>query len=316
MFGETRKTGIAVKIERKSLGGTLYKYRRLYILLIPGVLHYILFRYVPMAGLVMAFQKFTLYGSVFTNQWVGLANFKKIMADPEFFRIIKNTFLLGISSLLWGLPIPIMFAILLNELKVKRLKKIVQSVSFFPSLLSVVVVCSMAIDFLSPNSGVINRFIETLGFDKHYFMIDPKWFRTIYISTGVWQMFGYNAIIYFAAISGISDELYDAADIDGCGRFGKILHVTLPGLLPTICTMAILNAGNMFRIGADKVLLLYNPMTYETADIFGSFVYRKGIRESSYSFAAAAGMFESVVAFVMVITANKLSKRFADNSLW
>ena len=300
----------------KIFGRSVVKNRQLLILLIPGILHYIIFRYVPLTGIIIAFKDFDVYAGISGSAWAGLKHFENLFGSSDIWKLTVNTVLLGSYSLLWGMPIPILFALLLNEMKNKRLKKLVQSVSFFPSLLSVVVVCSMVTDFLSPSNGIVNSLIAMLGLKKHYFMIDPSWFRTIYVSSEVWQKFGYNAIIYFSAISAIDSQLYEAADIDGCGRFKKILHITLPSLLPTICVMVILNAGNAFKIGADKVLLLYNPMTYTTADVFGTFVYRKGILESNFSYSAAAGLFESLVAFVFVLAANKLSKRFAENSLW
>ncbi len=280
------------------------------------MLHYIIFRYLPMAGIVIAFQDFDLYAGILGSKFVGLKHFINIFSSNDIFRLIKNTFLLGIYTLIFRLPIPIMFAIALNEIKVSSVKKLVQSVSYFPSLISLVVIASMVIDFLSPSTGIINTILASIGFEKHYFMTDPKWFRKIYVISEVWQRFGYDAIIYFSAIGAIGTELYEAAEVDGCSRAKRIWHITLPGLLPTICTMTILNAGYVFKIGADKVLLLYNPFTYDTADVFGTFVYREGLLNSNYSYAAAAGLFESVVAFAIVIFTNTMSKRLSENSLW
>ena len=305
-----KKTGFGLLLHN------LYKYRQLYILLIPGILHYIIFRYLPMAGIVIAFQDFDLYAGILGSKFVGLKHFINIFSSNDMFRLIKNTFLLGIYTLIFRLPIPIMFAIALNEIKVSSVKKLVQSVSYFPFLISLVVIASMVIDFLSPSTGIINTILVSIGFEKHYFMTDPKWFRTIYVISEVWQRFGYDAIIYFSAIGAIGTELYEAAEVDGCSRAKRIWHITLPGLLPTICTMTILNAGSLFKIGADKVLLLYNPLTYDTADVFGTFVYREGLLRSNYSYAAAAGLFESVVAFAIVIFTNTMSKRLSENSLW
>lgn len=295
---------------------TLYKYRQLYIMLIPGVLHYIIFRYLPIGGLLMAFQDFDLYAGIMGSEFVGFKNFIDIFTSNDIFRLIRNTILLGTYNLVWSLPIPIIFAIALNEIRVNPFKKFVQSVSYIPSLIAVTVIASMVTDFLSPSTGIINQIIAAFGGEKHYFMADPDCFRTIYVISSVWQRFGYNAVIYFSAISSISTDLYEAAEVDGCSRVKKIWHITLPGLLPTICTMTILNAGHIFKIGADKVLLLYNPLTYETADIFGTFIYRRGLIEGDYSYATAAGLFESVVAFSVVMFTNKLSKRLSDNSLW
>lgn len=294
----------------------LFKHRQLYIMLIPGILHYFIFRYLPIGGLVTAFQDFNLYAGIFGSEFVGFKNFIDVFTSNDIFRLIRNTLLLGVYTLFWRAPIPIMFAIALNEIKVNPFKKFVQSASYIPALISVSVVASMVIDFLSPQTGIVNHIIQSLGYETHYFMADPAWFRRIYVISEVWQQFGYDAIIYFSAISAIGSELYEAAEVDGCSRWKKIWHVTLPGMLPTICTMTILNAGSVFRVGADKVLLLYNSLTYETADIFSTFVYRRGLIEGDYSYAAAVGMFESIVAYAVVVIMNKVSKRFTENSLW
>ena len=294
----------------------LKKKRQMYILLIPGILHYLIFRYIPMGGIIVAFKDYDIYKGILKSPWIGTENFTAFISSPDFWMLIKNTVLLGTYTLLFTFPAPIIFAILLNELRFKRYKKLVQTVSIFPAMISMVVICSMAVDMLSPNKGIINAVIKFFGGNPIYFMAEPKWFRTIYVITEAWAVFGFNAIIYLSALTNVDTSLYDAASIDGCGRVKKIIHVTIPGILPMICTMFILNIGNIFKIGPDKVILLYNPITYPVADIFGSFVYRKGLVESDYSYAAAAGLFESVVAFVFVITANKLSKHFAENSLW
>jgi len=295
---------------------SILKYKTLYIMLIPGILHYIIFRYLPLTGILIAFKDFDLYAGIWKSPWVGLENFKNVVSSPDFLLLIKNTLSLGFFTLLFTQPIPILFSIALSEARGRKFKKIVQSVSYFPSLLSVIVISSLLIDILSPTTGIVNTVLKNIGLPTNYFIIDPKWFRTIYVGSEVWQKFGYNAIIYFSALSSIDSQLYEAAELDGCNRLRCIYHVTLPGILPTVCTMFILNAGNIFKIGADKILLLYNPMTYSVADIFGTYVYRKGILESSYSYAAAAGLFEAVIAFGFVIAANKISKRFTENSLW
>ena len=300
----------------KKFISNLIKYKYLYLMLIPGIIHYIIFRYVPLTGILIAFQDFNLFEGIMGSPFVGMKHFVDIFSSDEIWKLIRNTFLLGSYSLLFSLPTPIFFAIVLNEVKYTPFKKLAQSISYFPSLISTVVVVSMVIDFLSPSTGIINTIIAKLGFEKHYFMADPKWFRTIYVASGVWQKFGYSAIVYLSTINSISTELYEAAEIDGCSRLKRIWHVTLPGLLPTICTMTILNAGSIFKIGADKVILLYNPLTYETADVFGSFVYRRGILESNYSYSAAAGLFESIVAVIMIVATNKISKKVSETSLW
>lgn len=294
----------------------ILRHKNLYILLLPGLLHYILFRYVPLFGISVAFKDFSIYKGILNSPWIGLANFEKFISSADFTLLLKNTFMLGFYGVIFTFPFPILFAILLSEMKLPKLQKIVQNVSFFPAMLSVVVVCSLVTDVLSPSTGIINTILKSMGFKPHYFMVDPKAFRSIYIISEIWSTFGYNAIVYLAALTNIDTQLYDAAYIDGCGRCKSIWHVTLPGLMPTICTMFVLNIGNIFKIGTDKIILLYNPMTYSVADVFGSFVYRKGLIEADYSYATAAGLFESVIAFIFVVAANKISKKLADTKLW
>ena len=294
----------------------ILRHKNLYILLLPGLLHYILFRYVPLFGISVAFKDFSIYKGILNSPWIGLANFEKFISSADFTLLLKNTFMLGFYGVIFTFPFPILFAILLSEMKLPKLQKIVQNVSFFPAMLSVVVVCSLVTDVLSPSTGIINTILKSMGFKSHYFMVDPKAFRSIYIISEIWSTFGYNAIVYLAALTNIDTQLYDAAYIDGCGRCKSIWHVTLPGLMPTICTMFVLNIGNIFKIGTDKIILLYNPMTYSVADVFGSFVYRKGLIEADYSYATAAGLFESVIAFIFVVAANKISKKLADTKLW
>jgi len=292
------------------------KDRQLLIIFLPCILFYAIFRYGPMFGLVMAFQKYGVYLGFFKSPWVGLENFKKFFSSTDFLLLFKNTLLLGFYTLIWTFPFPIIFAIFLNEVKSKAFKKGIQTVSYLPSFLSTVIVCSMVIDFLSPSTGMINNILAALGFERQYFIIKPEWFRTIYIASEVWSTMGYDAIIFLAALSGIDPALYEAARVDGCGRFRSIWHITIPGIFTTIATMFILKSGNMFRIGYEKVLLLYTPTTYKVADVFSTYVYRKGLLESNFSYAAAVGLFESVVALIMLLTTNKLSKKISEQSLW
>lgn len=290
--------------------------RQLLIILLPCILFYIIFRYGPMFGLIMSFQNYGIYLGFLKSPWVGLANFEKFFSGNDFFLLFKNTILLGLYNLAWTFPFPIIFAIFLNEVRSTTLKKSIQTVSYLPSFLSIVIICSMAIDFLSPSRGIINNAIAALGFERQYFMVNPNWFRTIYISTEIWASTGYGAIIYLAALSGIDPALYEAAKVDGCSRMKSIWHITLPGIFPTIATMFILRSGNVFRIGFEKVLLLYTPSTYKVADVFSTYVYRKGLLESNYSYAAAVGLFESAVALILLLITNKISKKLSEQSLW
>ncbi|WP_169082987.1 ABC transporter permease [Paenibacillus sp. PL91] len=290
--------------------------KQLLILFIPCIVFYLLFRYGPLYGLILAFKDYSVFSGVWGSDWVGLKHFIKFFTSDDFWLLFKNTLLLGFYSLIFGFPFPIILAVLLNEVRIKWFKKSVQTFSYLPAFLSVVIICSMIIDFLSPNNGLLNQIIAALGFEKKYFLIDPNWFRPIYVISEIWGTMGYEAIIYLAAIAGISPTLYEAARVDGASRFRMMRHITLPGLLPTLLIMFILKTGSMIRIGYEKVLLLYNPLTYDVADVFSTYVYRKGLLESNYSYAAAVGMFEALVAMVMLLAANYLSKRIGGNGLW
>ncbi|EPY09057.1 binding-protein-dependent transport systems inner membrane component [Paenibacillus alvei TS-15] len=290
--------------------------KQLLVLFIPCILFYAIFRYGPMYGLIIAFKDYSVYKGVFDSKWVGLKHFIKFFSNQDFLILFTNTFLLGFYTLIFGFAFPILFAVFLNEVRVKWFKKSIQTFSYLPSFLSVVIICSMIIDFLSPTNGIVNQVLSYFGFEKKHFLIDAAWFRPIYVISDIWATMGYQAIIYLAAVAGINPSLYEAAKVDGAKRLQMMRHITIPGIMPTIVVMFILNMGNMFRIGYEKVLLLYNPMTYSVADVFSTYVYRKGFLESSYSYAAAVGMFESAVALVMLLGANYVSKRFGGNSLW
>ena len=290
--------------------------RQLLILFIPCMLFYAIFRYGPMYGTIIAFEKYHPFLGIFKSQWVGFRYFIQFFSGYDFFILFKNTFLLGLYDLLWSTPFPIVFALLLNELRFIKFKKAIQTVSYLPAFLSVVIIAGMAIDFLSLQNGLINNIISALGFERHYFIADPKWFRTIYISTGIWSSFGIGAIYYIAAISGIDATIYEAAIIDGSNRLKTMWHITLPSIFPTIATLFILRSGSMFKVGFEKVFLLYTPTTYGVADVFSTYVYRRGIVEGNYSFGAAVGLFEAVVALVMLVITNYISKKFSEQSLW
>lgn len=309
-----------LKQEQGSRFTRIYKHflkdRQLLLIFLPCIIFYIVFRYAPMYGIIVAFKKYNSFQGVLGSPWVGLKYFNQFFSSEDFLLLLRNTFLLGIYSLLWTFPFPIAFALLLNELPNKRFKKSVQTISYLPSFLSVVIICSMVIDFLSPGHGLVNNILSSLGLPKIYFIAKPEWFRTIYIASGIWSGTGFGAIIYLAALTGIDQTLYEAGTVDGCGRFRAMWHISLPGIFPTIVTMFILSVGGLFQIGFEKVILLYNPMTYETADVFATYVYRKGILESNLSYGTAAGLFESLVSLVLLLIANGISRRLSERSLW
>ncbi len=289
---------------------------QLLLILLPGLIFYIIFRYGPMYGMVIAFKDYNVYKGIINSPWVGLKHFRNFFTDPAFIKLFRNTFMLGIYNLFFTFPFPILFAILLNEVRNIKFKKAVQTASYLPSFLSIVIISSMVIDFLSPSNGIINNIIAFLGMEKIYFMIRPEWFRTVYVASEVWARMGFDAILFIAAITGIDQALYEAAELDGCGRLKKMWYITIPSILPTIATLFILKSGSVFRIGFEKVLLLYNPATYEVADIFATYVYRKGFEDMNYSYAAAVGLFESIVALTMLLITNAISKKLSEQSIW
>ncbi len=290
--------------------------RQLLILFIPCFVFYAIFRYGPLYGLIIAFKDYSVFTGIIDSPWVGLKYFERFFASPDFLILFRNTLLLGLYTLIFSFPFPILLAVLLNEVRARAFKKFVQTASYLPTFLSVVIICSMVIDFLSPNHGIVNQILVSFGFESKYFLIDSNWFRPIYVLSDIWANTGYEAIIFLAAIAGINPTLYEAAKVDGANRFRMMWNVTIPCLMPTILVIFILKTGSMIRIGYEKVLLLYNAMTYDVADVFSTFVYRKGLLESNYSYGAAVGLFEALVAMVMLLGANAISKRLGGNTLW
>lgn len=312
------KTSTTVVKKKKSLGQRIIEDWQLILLALPGVIYFIIFKYGPMYGLQIAFKDYGIFQGINASPWAEpvTKHFIKFFSQGDFWILLRNTLLLSVYTKLFAFPVPILFAVFLNEVRNLKFKKTVQTITYLPSLLSVVVVCSMVIDMLSPSIGIFNRVISALGGEKIYFMIKPEWYRTIYIGSGIWSGYGYNAVVYIAALSNIDPQLYEAAKIDGCTRLKLIWHVTLPGIIPTIVTMFIMGIGSLIKSSADKAILLYNPATYSVADTFATYVYRKGIIEANYSFSTAVGLFESVVALILILTTNYLSRKLTETSLW
>lgn len=301
---------------KPSLLKRIVRDRQLLVLLLPGLIFFIVFRYGPMYGMTIAFKKYSPFLGVAQSPWVGLQYFKQLFTSRDFPMLLRNTLTLGFWQIWLGFPAPIIFALILNEIRSARTKKFYQTVSYLPSFLSLVVICSIFIEFFSVGSGLVNKLITASGGKAINFLSNPKWYRFIYILSNIWAGLGSGAIIYLAALSGIDPQLYEAARIDGCSRFRMIFSITLPSIMPTIVTMFLLGCGNIMRIAPDKTLLLYNPMTYEVADIFGTYVYRVGLVNKNYSFGAAVGIFESIIAAVILLIANTTSRKVTGESLW
>ena len=300
----------------QSLSRRLVKSRTLLLMLLPCLAFFAIFHYLPMFGVVISFKDYNLFKGVFDSDWVGLKHYRTFFQSRDMWILVRNTFLLGFYSLVFGFPAPILLALSLNEVRRTRFKRLVQTVSYLPHFLSNVIVASMVIMFLSPSTGLVNKMIEALGMEAVNFMVKPGLFRPIYVISGIWQQMGFAAIIYLAALSSIPPELYEAAEIDGAGRMHCLWHVTLPGISETIVMLFILNTGTLMIIGFEKVFLLYNPAIYETADILSTYVYRIGLVGGNFSYAAAIDMFTSVVAMTFLLMANAMSRKFAGSSLW
>ncbi len=287
----------------------------LYLLLVPFVAYMVVFLYRPMWGLQIAFKDYSLFGGMADSAWIGLDNFKTFLGGPYFLRLLRNTLLIGFYGLLFGFPIPIILAILLNEVRNLNYKKTVQTMFYLPYFVSTVVVAGIVTNILAP-SGIVNIVLQKLGFEKIYFLTIPGCFRTIYTAMGIWQTAGYSAVIYLAALSGIDTQLYEACQIDGGNKLRQMWHITLPGIAPTVVIMLIMNCGSLINVGSEAIILLYQPTTYETADVISTYVYRIGLTDGDYGLATAVGLFNSVIALLFVVLANTISKRVSEYSLW
>ena len=290
--------------------------RMLWALVLPGLIFFIIFSYVPMGGVLIAFEDYRPAKGIFGSNWVGFRYFLDFFRSPYFGRLMRNTILISVYGLLWGFPIPILFALFLNELKNGPFKKLVQTVSYLPHFRSVVVLVGMVQSFLNPYDGIVNTMIKALGGTPINFLSEPSWFRTIYVASGIWQDFGYNSIIYLSAISAVDPQLYEAARIDGAKRIQIMFRITLPCILPTAIIMLILNFGGIMNVGFEKVNLLYSPATYETADVISTYVYRRGVLDAQFSFSTAVGLFNSVINLTLMFLVNKISRRVSEVSLW
>ncbi|GIN71221.1 sugar ABC transporter permease [Bacillus sp. J14TS2] len=293
----------------------LKRNKYIYIMVLPVVIYYLIFHYGPMYGVQIAFKDFSLTEGIWGSEWVGFKHFLDFFKGYYFWRLIRNTFLINIYELLLAFPAPILLALLLNELRRIWFKRVVQTISYLPHFISVVVVVGMLVDFTTQN-GLINQLLSIFGVEPISFLQKPEWFRTLYIGSGIWQSIGWGSIIYLAAMSNINSELYEAAKIDGANRFKQALHVTIPGIAPIIIILLILQIGSMMSVGFEKIILMYNPLTYDTADVISTYVYRKGILEANFSFSAAVGLFNAIINLTLLVLANRISAKVSETSLW
>ncbi|MBD2871070.1 ABC transporter permease [Paenibacillus arenilitoris] len=289
--------------------------RHVYIMLLPIVIYYVVFHYGPMYGLQIAFKDYSPARGFLGSSWAGFKHFEEFFGSMFFLRILGNTLLLSLYSLLFFFPAGIILALLLNELRSERLRRAVQTISYMPHFVSLVVIVGILFDFLA-RDGLINQLIASLGIEPIPFMRAAEWFRTIYVGSDIWQNVGWSSIIYLAAISNVNPSLYEAARMDGAGRLKQIWYVTLPGIMPTVTIMLILFIGKFMTVGFEKIILMYNPVIYETADVIQTYVYRKGILEANFSYSAAVGLFNAAISFLLLVLANTVAKRLGETKLW
>ncbi len=287
----------------------------LYLMLLPLVIYLIVFSYMPMYGIIIAFKDYSPYKGIMGSTWCGFKYFRMFFESQFFGQILRNTVVINLYSLVIGFPIPIIFAILLNEISSMRYKKVIQTVTYMPHFISIMVISTMIIEFCSADS-FINSIIEFFGGERKSLLAEAKYFPLIYTISGVWQQFGWDSIIYLAALTGINMELYEAAKVDGANKLRQIIHITIPGIMPTIVLMLILRIGNMLSVGFEKIILISNPLVRETSEVISTYVYSRGLQGGDYSYSTAVGLFNAVVNFVLLTVANATSKKVNETALW
>ncbi|CDZ33922.1 ABC transporter, permease protein [Neorhizobium galegae bv. officinalis] len=289
---------------------------QLYLLLTPMILWFALFLYKPMYGLLIAFKDFSIFRGIEGSPWVGFANFAELFQNDMFVRAFWNTITISGLGLIFAFPVPIILALMFNEVQSATARRWAQTVVYLPHFISVVIVAGIVINFLSPSTGVVNLLMKSLGLEPVYFLTQPEWFRPVFIGSSIWKEAGFESIVYLAAIAGVSPTLYESARVDGASRWQMIWRITLPCILPTIIIMLIIRIGNLVEVGFEYIILLYRPSTYETADVVSTFIFRTGLQGTQYDLATAAGLFNAVIAFVLVYSANRISRRVSSTSLW
>ncbi|MEK3835962.1 ABC transporter permease [Paenibacillus sp. FSL R7-0128] len=294
----------------------LKKYWDLYLIMLPGLAYFIIFKYVPMGGIIVAFQDFSAFAGIRGSEWVGLAHFKNMFSDSEFYTVFKNTLLISLYKLIWGFPGPIILALMLNEVRHMLYKRGVQTLVYLPHFLSWVIIGGILINLLSPATGIVNQFLGMLGLEPIFFLGSQEWFRTVLVVSDIWKEAGWGAIIYLAALASIDPQIYEAAVVDGAGKWKQLLHVTLPSLIGTIVILFVLRLGSVLDVGFEQIFVLYNPLVYNVADVIETYVYRTGITQGQFSFTTAVGLFKSVISLILVVLANKAARKLGQDSLW
>ncbi len=303
-------------VQKKALGKKIDKSKYFLILFLPTFLYFFIFKYLPMWGVSISFFDYKSFLGFAGSDFVGFKHFKAFFSSPDAIVVIKNTLLLGLATLVWGFPMPILFALILNEVTHVKFKKLTQTISYMPHFISQVVVVAMMAALLSPIRGPINNLIFDLGFDKIDFMSSPKYFRSLYVVSDIWQQLGWGAIIYISALASIDPQLYEAAKVDGASRFRQVISITLPSIAPTIITMLLLRCGVIFNVGFEKVLLMQNAANFEVSDVISTLAYRQGLVSGNMSYATAIGLFNSLLNLMLLWITNTAAKKFTETSLW
>ena len=289
---------------------------QIYVMLLPTLIWFSVFLYKPMYGLQIAFKDYSIFRGVSGSPWIGWEHFQTLFANDSFIRAVRNTITISAYNLLFGFPAPIILALMFNEILHATYKRTAQTIVYLPHFISSVIIAGIVITAFSPTVGVINTVLGWFGMESVYFLTQPEWFRPIFVGTGIWQEAGFGSIVFLAAIAGVNPSLYESAVVDGANRWQMMWRITIPSILPTILIMLIIRIGNVMEVSFELVILLYQPATYETADVVNTWVYRQGLQSGQYDLAAAAGLFNAVVAFILVMTANTLSRRYSRTSLW
>ncbi len=295
----------------------IWKDKPIYLILLPGILYFVVFHYIPMYGAMIAFKDFKAALGIFGSKWVGLKNFIDFFNHPSFGLVLKNTLIISFYKIICGFPAPIILALLLNEVRQEAYKRTIQTISYLPHFLSWVVIGGLAAKIFSPSTGVINMLIKSLGFEPIYFMAEPAYFRTILVLSDIWKEIGWGSIIYLAALAGVDPQLYEAAIVDGASKWRQLWSITIPSIAPTIVIMFILRVGGVMNAGFEQIFMMYSPNVYAVSDIIDTFVYRIGLESAKYSLATAIGLFKSVIGFLLILITNRLSKLIDENNgLW
>jgi len=300
----------------QDLWGDMRRDWQLYLLLAPMAIWFALFLYKPMYGLVIAFQDFSIFRGIEKSPWVGFANFVELFQNDMFVRAFWNTITISGLGLIFAFPVPIILALMFNEVQNEVGRRWAQTIVYLPHFISVVIVAGIVINFLSPSIGIVNLILKGIGLEPIYFLTQPEWFRPVFIGSSVWKESGFESIVYLAAIAGVSPTLYESARVDGASRWQMMWRITLPCILPTIVIMLIIRIGNLVEVGFEYIILLYRPSTYESADVVSTFIYRTGLQGTQYDLATAAGLFNAIIAFVLVYSANRISRKVSSTSLW